>query len=89
MDELANGNSKATERIGSGPQGSQGLCESISSNRHRTIGSFKRSLATDEDDEDVTLSKGKENFRISLNTHKGNFQFPLSVFDISYSLVKI
>ena len=90
MDELANGNSKASERIGSGPQGPQGLCESISSNRHRNIGSFKRSLATDEDDEDVTLSKGKENFLFLLNIQKGViFLLSISVINIFFSLFKI
>ena len=58
MDELANGNSNTNEKIGSGAQGSQGFSESNLTNRTRNISSFKRSLATDEDDEDATLSKG-------------------------------
>ena len=59
MDELANGNSNANEKIGCGAQGSQGLSETNLPNRQRNISSFKRSLATDEDDEDATLSKGE------------------------------
>lgn len=63
MDEVANGNTNTdtNENIGSGAQGSQGFCETNSSNRKKNINSFKRSLATEEDDEEdrATLSKGR------------------------------
>ena len=91
MDEVANGNTN--EKIGSGAQGSQGLSETNLSNRARNINSFKRSLATEEDDEEATLSKGKStSFDVSNKMNIQNLKLTktsmISIITISFYISK-